>query len=437
MPNLTRRDTLVMGAGGVLAAGLPSLARADAPTLDLKPESGASLRVLRPTKFVAGDQQLFDVNTKRFTEQTGVAVTVDYESWEDLRPKTSVAANVGSGPDVVLGWLDDAFRFPDKLVDVTDVADYLGAKYDGWFEVPARYGRRRDGRWIGLPFGGSGACIVHRKSWLNEAGFDAVPKDFPGFLKAAQAMKAKGHPTGLALGNAVGDGNNWHWILWGFGGSVVDEDNRVVLDSPETVAALEYGRELYQTFPEGTLSWLDPSNNKAFLAGEVGMTPNGVSVYYVAKNSEDPRMRAVGEDTYHANLPVGPVGRPTECSTMVTAFAFKHTKYPNAAKAYLKFMFEEPQYGPWQTACIGYWAHTLKAYDRLPFWTEDPKVTPYRDITRNMLWFGYKGDPGPASSAFLADYVLVQMFANACTGAMTPQAAAKDAARRAARFYRS
>ena len=54
-----------------------------------------------------------------------------------------------------------------------------------------------------------------------------------------------------------------------------------------------------------------------------------------------------------------------------------------------------------------------------------------------MLWFGYKGELGPASSAVLADYIVVQMFANACTGAMTAKDAAKDAARRAERYYRT
>jgi multiple sugar transport system substrate-binding protein len=49
-----------------------------------------------------------------------------------------------------------------------------------------------------------------------------------------------------------------------------------------TIQALEYAKELYDTFVPGTLSWLDPSNNKAFLAGECGLTSNGISVYYAA-----------------------------------------------------------------------------------------------------------------------------------------------------------
>ena len=64
---------------------------------------------------------------------------------------------------------------------------------------------------------------------------------------------------------------------------MVDKENNVIIDSPETVEALEYAKELYETFIPGTLSWLDPSNNKAFLAGELGLTQNGISIYYAAK----------------------------------------------------------------------------------------------------------------------------------------------------------
>ncbi len=442
MTLITRRDTLRLSAaaaGGLVtsASALAQVPTKDVKTPEFKIEKGASIRVLRPSKFVAGDEQLFNENTKKFMDETGVQVIVDYESWEDLRPKTAVAANVGSGPDVVYGWLDDAFQFPDKLLDVTDIAEYLGEKYGGWYDVPMLYGRKENGRWIGMPFGGSGACMVYRKSWMNEAGFQEYPKDLDGMLKLAQAMKKNNHPMGMALGHAVGDANNFHWILWAFGGAVVDKDNKVILDSKETVQALDYAKELYQTFISGTTAWLDPSNNKAYLAGDIGMTPNGISIYYVALNSKDEAMHAIGEDTYHANLPMGPIGRPTDTSSIITNFIFKHTKYPEAARAYSTYMFEDAQYGPWQTACIGYWAPSLKAYAKLPFWTADPKVTPYRDIDERMLWFGYQGDLGFASSATLADYVVVDMFANACTGQLSPKDAAADAARRAKRNYRS
>ena len=444
MALITRRGSMQLGAGALVAGRLLGArsAFAQVPTKDvtapvIKPEQGASIRVMRPTKFVAGDQLLFEENTKKFTERTGVQVIIEYEAWEDLRAKTAVAANTGSGPDIVLGWLDDPHQFPDKLVDLTEVASYIGEKHGGWWEMPAKYGIGADGNWIAMPIGAGGGSITYRKSWLQQAGFETVPGDLDGLLKACQGLQKIGHPAGLALGNAVGDGNTWHWVLWAHGGKVVDDDNKVVLDSPETVQALEYASELYQTFVPGTISWLDPSNNKAYLAGEIGLTHNGISIYYVALNSSDAAVRQIAEDTYHARPPVGPIGRPTETTLIINAFAFKHSRYSNAVKAYLMHMFETEQYAAWQEACTGYWQPTLKAYDALPFWESDPKLTPFRDITKNMLYYGYSGALGNASSSVLADYVVVQMFAAACSGQMTPKEAAADAARRAQRYYRT
>ena len=148
------------------------------------------------------------------------------------------------------------------MVDVTDVANYLGGKYGGWYDVCRKYGTRQ-GKWIALPLGVIGNAIVYRDSHVKAAGFDGIPKDTAGFLKLCQAMKDKGTPAGFALGKAVGDGNNWaHWLLWSHGGKLVDDRGNVVVNRPETVAALEYARQLYETFIPGTLSWLDPSQQQ-------------------------------------------------------------------------------------------------------------------------------------------------------------------------------
>ena len=83
---------------------------------------------MRWKRFVQGDEELWLANTKRFTEQTGIEVRVESENFEDIRPKAAVAANVGSGPDIVIGWYDDPHLYPDKLVDLTELANYLGEK---------------------------------------------------------------------------------------------------------------------------------------------------------------------------------------------------------------------------------------------------------------------------------------------------------------------
>ena len=201
-----RRASKVLGAAMLAPAlGAPLLwtRRASAQTLTFTPEKGAQLRVLRWKRFVQADEDMWLENTRKFTEKTGIAVRTDNEAWEDVRPKAAVAANVGAGPDVIIGWLDDPQQYPDKLVDLSDLAEYLDKKYGGWFPAARAYGTV-GGKWIGLPLGASGALINYRKSWLKEAGFETFPRGTDDFLKLCQALNKAGRPPGFAL-------STWSW----------------------------------------------------------------------------------------------------------------------------------------------------------------------------------------------------------------------------------
>jgi multiple sugar transport system substrate-binding protein len=401
------------------------------------PEKGAKLRVLRWKRFVQGDEDQYLVNVKKFVEKTGIEVRVDAEGWEDVRPKAAVAANTGAGPDIILSTNDDANLYPDKLVDVTDVCTYLGKKYGGFYPVCDPYLRPDGKKWIGVPLGVAGVALVYRESHMKAAGFNSFPKDTDGFLKLCKAMKDKGTAPGFALGNATGDGNTWcNWLVWAFGGKLVDANNKVVIDSPETIKALEYVKELYGTFVPGTLSWLDPNNNKAFLDEQISLTNNGISIYYAAKTSKDAKVAALAADINHANFPIGPVGKPSEFQLFFNQMIFKYTKYPKAAKEFLRFMMEEEQMNPWVQAAIGYVAPALTAYEKNPIWTSDPKHTPYRDSMKNMWPSGHAGKMGYASAGALADFIVVNMVAEAASGSKTPKEAADRAQKRAERYYK-
>lgn len=437
MTRITRRRFLQASALAGATLGAPMLARdAHAQELSFKPEPGAKLRVLRWKRFVQGDEDQWLANTKRFTERTGVPVTLESENWEDLRPKAAVAANVGSGPDIIITTNDDSHQYPDKLADVSELAEYLGKKYGGWYDLARQYGT--DGRrWIGIPMGAGASAVVYRDSHLKAAGFNGIPKDTAGFLKLCQSLKAKGTPPGMALGHATGDANIWcHWLLWSHGAKLVDENGRVAINSRETVAMLEYGKKLYQTFIPGTLSWLDPNNNKAFLSGEISLTTNGVSIYYTAKNSTDPKVRAMADDIHHANMPIGPIGRPTEMGLAFIAVLFKYSKFPRAAREYLRFMWEKEQYETWMEAALGFVTQPLRAYEAAPVWKSDPKRFAYRDSVKYMLPNGWPGKLGTASAAAMADFVVVDMIAAACTGSVSIHDAIRQAEKRAERYYK-
>ena len=434
--SITRRD-LLAGTAGLAGASLLGQAPAFAQGAPkYKPEAGASLRVLRWSPFVKGDEDQWIANTKKFTEMTGVEVRIDKESWEDIRPKAAVAANVGSGPDIMFVWFDDPFQYPDKLMDVSDLANDLGQANGGWYPGLESYTKTRDGKFIAVPLAAIGNAICYRESWMKEAGFSEFPKDTKGFLELCKALKAKGHPPGFAHGKAVGDGNNYaHWIVWSHGGKMVDEAGKVVINSPETIAGLRYAREMYQTFIPGTEAWLDINNNRAFLAGDVSLTANGVSLFYSAKN--DPKLAEIAKDIKTAQLPVGPVGQAVELCQTTSCVIFKYTKFPNAAKAYLEFMYQKPQMDAWIQASSGYCCQPLKGLANNPVWTADPNHAPYAKASETLRPNGYAGPLGPASASVMADYIMVDMVAEAATGQRTPEEAAKRAEQRAQRYYRN
>jgi len=438
---INRRTMLATGAAAIGSTLLPNFAMSAIPVANVAPpklpiESGATLRILRPGKMVDADEAIFRENVAKFEKEMKIPTRVDFVGWEDLRPQVGVAANTGAGPDVVLAWPDDPHLFADKIVEVSDVAEYLGKKYGGWYPLAEVYGKKRGTQnWLAIPMGGSGGPAVYRKSWVKEAGFDTIPRDHENFLKLCQNLKKNGHPSGFALGNAVGDANAYcHWLLWSFGGFISDEQGKVAINSKETINALKYAKEMYPTMIAGTLAWQDPSNNKAFIGGEISLTQNGVSIYYALKN--DPKTAELAADTDHAPMPFGLIDKRPETALIVNGMIFKHSKYPNAAKEFLRYMMEQEQYEKWLTGCLGYWAQPLRAYAQADVWKSDPKLLAYRDACETPFYNGYKGPISQASGAATADYVNVQMFAAVASGQASPEDAVKEAERRAKRFYR-
>ncbi|MFC0246139.1 ABC transporter substrate-binding protein [Falsochrobactrum ovis] len=432
-----KRRTFLAGTASLVGASSLSglgIRPAFASEPQYTPEEGASLRLLRWTPFVKGDEDAWLANTKKFTEATGVEVRVDKESWEDIRPKAAVAANVGSGPDIVMCWFDDAHQYPDKLLDLTELGNYLDAKYGGFYEGLKGYATRGD-KFIAMPLTAIGNAIVYRESQMNKAGFSEFPQDTAGFLELCKALKANGTPAGFPHGKAVGDGNNYaHWLLWSHGGQMVDESGKVTINSPETLAAVKYAKELYDTFIPGTESWLDINNNRAYLAGQVSMTANGVSIFYAAEN--DPALKEIAEDTQSTNFPIGPVDKSVELHQTSSLLVFNHTKYPEAAKAYIKFMMEADQMNAWLEGSSAYCCQPLRAFADNPVWKQRPVHGPYQRASETLRPNGYAGPLGYASAAVMADYVLVDMFAAAVTGSMSPEDAIAAAEKRAERYYR-
>jgi multiple sugar transport system substrate-binding protein len=435
---LTDRRSLLKGATMLAAAATMSseelfnMAKAWAQTSQWKPEAGAKVNLLRWKRFVEAEDVAFMKIVDAFQKANNVTINVSNESYDDIQPKASVAANTGQGLDMVWGLYSLPFLFPNKCTDMTDVADYLGKTCGGWTDSGKAYGML-NGKWIGIPVAATGGLVNYRISAMEKAGHKEFPKDLAGFADLIKGMNKNGTPGGMALGHASGDANGWlHWALWAHGGNLIDKDNKVIINSPETAKALEYVKGLYENFVPGTASWNDSSNNKAFVGGQLYLTVNGISIYVAAKK-DNPQ---VAEDMNHAHLPAGVDGKTRELHLGFPILVYNFTKFPQTCKAFTAFMLEPAQFNPWIEAAQGYLSHFLKVYDANPVWTADPKTTPYRSVAATASTPAGMGQMSEAAAAAIADFVVVDMFANYCTGREDVKTAMASAERSAKRIFR-
>src|SRR5256886_8503357 len=193
MQDFTRR-TLLQGGTALAATGAltgPALfdfAKAWAQSAPWKAEKGAKLTVMRWKRFVEAEDKAFNEMVAAFKAATGTDMNVFSESFEDVQPKASVAANTGSGMDLAWGLHTLPQLFPTKVLELNDVADYLGKKYGGLTDAAAATCKQGN-NWLGIPVATIGGYLTFRTSAGPKARFQEVPQDFPGFLELCKGLE--------------------------------------------------------------------------------------------------------------------------------------------------------------------------------------------------------------------------------------------------------
>src|SRR5947207_13824829 len=162
MHDFTRRTLLQGGtalatAGALTGPALFDFAKAWAQAAPWKPEKGAKLTVMRWKRFVPAEDDAFNAMVAAFKAATGTEMNVFSESFEDVQPKASVAANTGQGLDLAWGLHSLPQLFPDKVIPMNDVAEYLGKKYGGWTKAAELTVKSGD-KWLGIPGATVGGC---------------------------------------------------------------------------------------------------------------------------------------------------------------------------------------------------------------------------------------------------------------------------------------
>ncbi len=325
---VTRRDILKTTLAGATSLAAPGLmigrAHAAGEYMDLASFQGAGInwRMAEGEKITiavipAGYFNNLETVLPDFVTLTGVEARLEMippgqirqKAVLDLSSKTGTYASHAADPMyyelyVANGWIDplDDYLGDDKLTDAA------------WFDYediqPGHRGATSvDGRPYGIPYDGEATIQIYRKDVYDAKGI-APAETLDEYRANAEAVHDPDNRLwGCALRGFRGAGQNMYIypsIFRSFGGEWFDGE-RVVVDSPEALAALEYYVSLLNAYaPAGVENWNWPDIADAFSQGTLGSYIDAHGSAAVVANPE--KSKVVGNIGF-ARWPKGPSGK--------------------------------------------------------------------------------------------------------------------------------
>ncbi|MBI3966198.1 MAG: extracellular solute-binding protein [Chloroflexi bacterium] len=386
---------------------------------------GGELHLLQWQSFVPEMDALFEKQLQEWGAENKVKVRLERINANDLQARTAAAIQAKAGPDSIQMQYNWPWLYTDSLVDVSKEAEEVGKQLGGYYGDQEAYCKVKD-VWRAIPYAYVGNAFAYRTDFFKSAGVDKAPTTWDEFMAAGKKLKTFGKPIGQALGHSFGDPPTfWYPVLWSFGGKEVEKNGKTVaIESAETLKAVEWAVELYNTvLAPGALSWDDSSNNRSYLAEQISCTLNGARVYFSARKD----FAKIADATDHFLMPSGPAGQHTFVLSLNHAI-MSYSKNQQAAKDLIRWFTQPERYSKWLESGKAYDIGALKQYENEAVFTSDRKLLPFRDSVKNGKWPGWPGPSGQAAAEVQAKYIVVDLFAKACSGEFKPADSIKWAA---------
>ena len=195
-----------------------------------------------------------------------VTIEVLAVPFDQLKNKYSQEVATGGGPDLLIGPADwvgelataELIRPLDDLIDEATLGNYLPSTVDAL---------RYDGQLYGMPESFEAVAMYYNKSMMPEPAASTADLD----TLAAEINGAASDSYGLAL---YSDFYHPAGYFFGFGGQLFDENNQSIVNSPETVAFLNWINGL-QSKPGYFLQNDDNAISSLFKEGKAAAVFNG------------------------------------------------------------------------------------------------------------------------------------------------------------------
>ena len=445
----TRRQFMIRGGKLVAAAAAATAAGPTVFTRDVR--AAGQLKILLWSHFVPAYDAWFDPWAKKWGAAKGLEVTVDHVGFADVVPRATADVAAQSGHDLHM-FIGLGSAFEEHVIDLTDIHVMLEKKYGPEIELAKRstynphtkkYFALSD-MWVPDPGD-------YLKSYWTEIGMPDGPSTWEDLAKAAPEIK-KRHPEmqipiGIGLSQDIDSNMAVRDILWCFGGAIQDKDSNVILNSSETLAALEYAKRLYSVgMTQAVLSWNAASNNQALIAKETTYILNSISAYRTAQDNKLP----VADDIFFTKPLKGPTGIQLASEHVMSGWGvWKFSKNQDAAKEFLVALVDASRestmasklynfpsfYGavadpntPMNKKLESGAGWLVKQCNPDPFGSKPAdKLALLNSFDRTSTNLGYPGYGNPAEGEIFDTYVITDMFAKAGTGVLSPKDALAEA----------
>ena len=283
---ISRRRFLQAAGLTVLAAcggggGEATRRRPGATTSIVEPTKKLSgeLKILQWSHFVPRHDQWFDPFAKTWGQQVGVNVSVDHVALADLVPRTSAEISGGAGHDLI-ELLAPPAAFEPSVLDLTDLNKEAERRFGKQTELCTRSTfNPTTKKFFGFCHGWAPDPGDYRRSLWEKAGMAQGPRTWQELLDGGQRIKREqGVQLGIGMSNEIDSNMAARALIWSFGGSIQDQNENVVLNSPPVVEAVDFMARLFRaTMTNEVFAWNAASNNQGLIAGQLSYILNSIS----------------------------------------------------------------------------------------------------------------------------------------------------------------
>jgi len=396
---------------------------------------GTEVSILQWSHFVPQYDVWFDPFAEDWGNANNVSVTVDHIALGELPAALTAAIDAGEGPSLV----EMVFAPPQFIEGLHDLTD-LNMQAQELFGEQAETSKMSSylpatGTYYGYSPGWVPDPANYDRAMWEQVGYPDGPTTWADLLDGGSQIREQlGVPLGLGMSPELDSRLAMRSIIWSHGGSVQDENECVVINSPETLEAIRFATELYnQTMTEEVFAWNPASNNQGLIAGELSYILNSISAY-----------RSLQEIDPEAadNIGLGPALIGPNGDQYASAHVWSVYVIPNyvegpeleAAKAFLLHLTANYNQAVFNAKLYNFPAFP-DTVPELDGWLEvDPfgsrpadKLTVLNTAKDWVTWLGFPGPANPAVGEVFGTNIIVTMMAEAARGEKTPEQALADA----------